>query len=95
LNKLTNFDVLIVYAEGLASSCYDKTNKSLTPFRGKNKSYNEVYGYFLKTCWRLGLKAGFTTSADIIGPGFCRSFWIFKDTRLNNLSYSQGYANLN
>lgn len=75
--------MLIVYAEGLASSCYDKTNKSLTPFDvlGKNNGYNHVYGYFLETCQRLGLKAGFTTSADIIGPGFCRSFWVFKEDK--------------
>lgn len=80
MNKLTSFEVLIVYAEGLAISAYDKTNKSEIPFDidKKNKDYNEVYGYFLETCEKLGLKAAFTTSADIIGPGFCRSFWTYK-----------------
>ena len=71
--------MLIVYAEGLASSCYDKTNKSETPFIGRNETYNEVYGYFLEVCEKFGIKAAFTTSADIIGPGFCRSFWLFAD----------------
>lgn len=72
--------MLIVYAEGMAISSYDKSNKSATPFdiNKKNKDYNEVYGYFLETCEKLGLKAAFTTSADIIGPGFCRSFWTYK-----------------
>lgn len=67
-----------MYAEGLACSSYDKTNKSQTPFIGKNETYNQVYGYFLETCQRYGLKAGFSTSADIIGPGFCRSYWVCK-----------------
>lgn len=73
--------MLIVYAQGLAISAYDKTNKSETPFdvSGKNNGYNEVYGYFLQICEKLGLKAGFSTSADIIGPGFCKSFWTYKD----------------
>lgn len=79
MNKLTSFEVLIVYAEGMAISAYDKTNKSETPFIGKNETYNEVYGYFLETCQKLNIKAGFTTSADIIGPGFCKSFWTYRD----------------
>lgn len=81
MNKLTSFEVLIVYAEGMAISAYDKSNKSLTPFdpSGKNKDYNIVYGYFLETCEKIGLKVAFTTSADIIGPGFCRSFWTYKE----------------
>jgi hypothetical protein len=50
LNKLTNFDVLIVYAEGMAISSYGKTNQGATPFDmlGRNKDYNVVYGYFWK-----------------------------------------------
>ena len=80
MNKLTTFDVLIVYAQGLARSAYH-TSKHLAPFAvgSRNESYNIVYGYFLKTCQDFGLKAGFTTSADIIGPGFCRSFWQYTD----------------
>lgn len=69
------FDVLIVYSETLAASA--SGTKSHTPFlSGSGKeSYNLVYGYFLKICRNLNLKAAFTTSADIIGPGFCRSYW--------------------
>ena len=94
MNKLTSFEVLIVYAEGLAISSYDKTNKSETPFDilKKNNGYNEVYGYFLETCEKMNLKAAFTTSADIIGPGFCRSFWIYKNSKwvkVNSSCYSK------
>jgi hypothetical protein len=60
-----SFDVLIVYAEGLASSSYDKTNKSITPFTGKNEPYNEVYGYFLETCELINLKA--ETTQNLLG----------------------------
>ncbi len=81
MNKLTNFDVLIVYAEGMTQSSYDKTNKSKTPFIKKNKPYNQVYGYFLEICELYGLKVGFSTSADIIGPGFCRSYWTCKSDK--------------
>lgn len=86
--------MLIVYAEGLAISSYDKSNKSATPFdiNKKNKDYNEVYGYFLETCEKFGLKAAFTTSADIIGPGFCRSYWVYKADKwikVNSPCYSK------
>jgi len=94
LSKLTSFDVLIVYAEGMTVSAYDKSNKSKTPFEvsGKNNGYNEVYGYFLETCQKLKLSAAFTTSADIIGPGFCKSFWTYKNSKwikVNSTCYSK------
>ena len=77
MNQPTCFDVLIVYAQSLAISAYD-TNQN-TPFASSspNASYNLVYGYFLQICQKLGLTAAFTTSADIIGPGLCRSFWTY------------------
>jgi len=80
MNKLISFDVLIVYSESLARSASSASVKTTTPFPkiSRNQSYNTVYGYFLETCNKLNLKAAFTTSADIIGPGFCRSFWTFK-----------------
>lgn len=73
--------MLIVYAEGLAQSSYDKTNISQTPFIKKYEAYNDVYGYFLERCTDYDLKVAFCTSADIIGPGFCRSYWMFKDNK--------------
>ena len=80
MKKITNFDVLIVYSEKLANSADSLSGKITTPFsRGSNKeSYNLVYGYFLKTCRKNKLKVAFTTSADIIGAGLVRSYWLFR-----------------
>jgi hypothetical protein len=79
MTKLTTFDVLVVYSQNIARSA--SAISSPTPFApgSRNESYNTVYGYFLHTCQRAGLSVAFTTSADIIGPGFCRSFWTFND----------------
>ncbi|MDP4010128.1 MAG: hypothetical protein Q8P53_04085 [Candidatus Shapirobacteria bacterium] len=81
MTKLNYFDVLIVYSEALAASASNTSTENISPFsRGsRNESYNTVYGYFLETCNKFKLNAAFTTSADIIGPGFCRSYWKFKD----------------
>jgi len=83
MNNLVRFDVLIVYNESLAVSATGGQNKSKMPFPkgSKNESYNIVYGYFLETCQRFNLKAAFTTSADIIGAGTCRSFWQIKNNK--------------
>ncbi len=80
MNKTTNFDVLIVYSEKLANSASSVSGVINAPFpkRSNNESYNLVYGYFLKTCQKNNLKAAFTTSADIIGPGKCQSYWLFE-----------------
>lgn len=79
MNNATYFDVLIVYSEKLATSASNLSTKNITPFplNSRNKFYNTVYGYFLEVCHKFNLKAAFTTSADIIGPGNCRSFWQF------------------
>ncbi len=81
MNKLNIFDVLVVYTESLAVSASGACETNNTPFPegSKNESYNEVYGYFLEVCRRKGLKAAFSTSTDITGPGTCGSFWIYKD----------------
>ncbi|MEI8067333.1 MAG: hypothetical protein WCG91_00080 [Candidatus Shapirobacteria bacterium] len=83
MNKITYFDVLIVYTETIATSASDSSKENLTPFPSgsRNESYNIVYSYFLEICEKLKLKAAFTTSADIIGPGSCQSFWIFKNKK--------------
>ena len=79
MNQITNFDVLIVYSEKLANSA-SSTRVITAPFpKGSdNESYNLVYSYFLKNCRKNNLKAAFTTSADIIGPGKCQSYWLFE-----------------
>jgi glutathione synthase/RimK-type ligase-like ATP-grasp enzyme len=93
MTKLTNLDVLIVYSENLAASAGSSAAIRTTPFSAlsKNKSYNIVYGYFLEICAKFNLSAGFASSADIIGPGFCKSFWTFKEgqwAKVNHTCYS-------
>ena len=77
MNQATNFDVLIVYSKRLAKSASSISEDITEPFRYR-KDYNLVYGYFLKICQKNNLKAAFTTSADIVGPGKCQSYWLFK-----------------
>jgi glutathione synthase/RimK-type ligase-like ATP-grasp enzyme len=79
MNQVTNFDVLIVYSEKLANSANSVNEVITAPFpKGfDNESYNLVYSYFLKCCRKNNLKAAFTTSADIIGAGLVRSYWLF------------------
>lgn len=81
MNKITNLDILIVYSEKLANSVSSLSGVINAPFpKGSdNENYNLVYGYFLKTCQKNNLKAAFTTSADIIGPGKCQSYWLFEN----------------
>lgn len=83
MNKIIHFDALIVYTETLANSAVCAVEVKQTPFakRSKNESYNTVYGYFLERCKRKGLNVAFTTSADIIGPGYCRSYWSFRNKK--------------
>jgi glutathione synthase/RimK-type ligase-like ATP-grasp enzyme len=80
MNKINNFDVLIVYSEKLALSASDSSVENRTPFLkgSNNESYNVVYGYFMETCKKLNLKAAFTTSKDIIGAGTCSSYWQYE-----------------
>jgi glutathione synthase/RimK-type ligase-like ATP-grasp enzyme len=83
MTKLVSFDVLIVYNGRLAVSASDKSTDINTPFpsNSSKKEYNDVYAYFLKKCQQSGLTVGFSTSSDIIGPGFCRSSWQLKDAK--------------
>lgn len=93
MTKLTSFDVLIVYAQSISKSATD--TKTLVPFPvgSLNESYNIVYSYFLEVCEQQSLTAAFTTSADIIGPGFCKSYWTFKDKTWHKFT-SPGYSAL-
>lgn len=77
LSRATRLDLIIVYSQSLAKSA---SSPSHTPFPqgSKNQFYNTVYGYFLRSCQKAKLKAGFATSADIIGPGLCKSYWKFE-----------------
>ncbi|HUV42624.1 MAG TPA: ATP-grasp domain-containing protein [Patescibacteria group bacterium] len=81
MNQITTFDVLIVYSKRLAISANSVSEDVTAPFAkgSDSESYNLVYGYFLKTCRKNNLKAAFTTSADIVGAGKCRSYWLFEN----------------
>src|SRR3972149_10520864 len=93
--KTKHFDVLIVYSERLARSANSLSDEVLTPFpKGGNKeTYNVVYGYFLTLCKKNNLKAAFTTSADIMGAGRCRSYWLFENNTWIKVRAS-GYSKL-
>lgn len=81
MNKLARLDVLVVYSGYAATSASSVNIDSITPFSlsGKRKNYDNAYGYFLEACRKMGLKAGFATSADVIGAGACRSYWVYKN----------------
>lgn len=83
MNNNTRFDVLVVYNGALAASASGASNDNTKPFQegSRNESYNNVYGYFLEICRKFNLKAAFTTSTDIIGAGYCKSFWQYKRKR--------------
>lgn len=70
----TPLDVLIVYNGNLVASA---TSAASVPFPATNASCNLAYAYFLATCARLGLSAGFSSSTGIIGAGTCRSYWSY------------------
>lgn len=81
MNKITTFDVIVVYSESLATSANSLSKDVTAPFAkgSSNESYNLVYSYFLETCQKNNLKAAFSTSADIIDAGTCKSYWLFKN----------------
>jgi hypothetical protein len=66
-------DVLIVYTQSNSMSASSKLKGNVTPFalsKGR-EHYARAYAYFLAQCKKIGLKAAFTTSKDIVGPGWC------------------------
>jgi len=91
MNKLQNFDVLIVYNSATAKSA---STDSLFPFNSDTPDniYNGVYGHFLEVCRKRGLKAAFSTSSDVLGPGLCKSFWSYRDNKWSK-SFSPCYSN--
>src|SRR5258708_2065768 len=79
MKNINQFDVLVVYSHGIAKSA-DSVNATTTaPFIGERAHYNNAYAYFLTVCAENNLKAAFTTSADIIGNGTCKSYWLFEN----------------
>lgn len=78
---MINLDVLVVYSAGIALSSLVLDAVSMHPFAldSAQANYNLSYAYFLESCKKLNLKAGFTTSLDIIGPGTCQSYWTYEN----------------
>lgn len=78
MNNISNLDVLIVYNSATAKSA---DTLASSPFKkdSSNDIYNGVYGHFLEVCHKNGLKAAFSTSSDVVGPGLCKSSWSFKN----------------
>ena len=84
--EIKPYDVIVVYTESVANSAKDKKYKEKTPFSSKKryKIYNDSYRYFLSRCKKMGIRAAFATSKDIIGPGFFQSFWTFDKDWVRN-----------
>jgi glutathione synthase/RimK-type ligase-like ATP-grasp enzyme len=85
-------DLIVVYSE-FANSAGDKQYKEKAPFsfKGRYEIYNDSYSYFLVKCKKMGIKAAFTSSKDIIGPGLFQSFWTYnkKWIRHSGKAYSK------
>ena len=81
MDKITTFDVMIVYSEHLSASANSLSEDVTAPFTKEsgNESYNLVYSYFIKTCQKNNLTAAFASAADIVGAGKCQGYWLFED----------------
>lgn len=81
MKNIAHLDVLVVYSAYAATSASSVNVDSITPFSlsRTRKNYDNAYSYFLESCRKIGLKAGFTTSADVVGAGVCRSYWVYKN----------------
>lgn len=77
---MDKFDVLVVYSSRRAVSASSTIKNEGGPFfrAGRSDDLGHAYAYFLEVCRQMKLKAALTTSADIIGPGRCRSYWRHK-----------------
>ncbi|NQU78161.1 hypothetical protein HQ545_00160 [Candidatus Woesearchaeota archaeon] len=92
-NEITTYDVMVVYSESDINNAISKKDLGKTPFSSKGSCgiYNDSYRYFLLKCKKMGIKAAFATSKDIIGPGLFQNFWIYdkKWIRKHSTAYSQ------
>jgi glutathione synthase/RimK-type ligase-like ATP-grasp enzyme len=79
MKQIANLDILIVYNSTLALSAAVPDSVSMLPFPegSVQANYNLSYAYFLQTCAKRGLTAGFAASNDVSGPGQCKHYWTF------------------
>lgn len=94
MEKSVFLDVLVVYNHNIAQSASSIDPKVNLPFSDKSKraNYNIAYSYFLETCAKNNLSAGFTTSGDFVGEGKFGSFWQYINTKwvkVNKPCYSE------
>jgi hypothetical protein len=90
--KVKLYDVIVVYSESIANSARDKQYREKSPFsfKGRYGIYNDSYRYFLLRCKKMGIKAAFATSKDIIAPGLFQSFWTYDKEWVRN--YGKAYC---
>ncbi|MDQ3008736.1 MAG: hypothetical protein M3Q81_03995 [bacterium] len=81
--KIRNFDVLVVYTEDTAKSASDLSYTESSPFPADADCalYSKSYAYFIESCHEVGLTCAFTTSADVIGAGACKSYWLYSNEK--------------
>jgi len=91
-SKIKAYDVIVVYSESIANSARDKQYREKYPFSSKDRhgDYNDSYRYFLSRCKKMGIKAAFATSKDIITPGLFQSFWTYDKEWVRN--YGKAYS---
>lgn len=91
--KAIVFDLIIVYSSLNYNKATSPEDLGKFPFssQGDSDIYNESYQYFLLQCEAAGIKAAFTTSKDIIGPGLFQKFWTYDTqwTRNHEKAYAQ------
>lgn len=95
MTKPISFDVLIVYNHNIAQTASATSEAISTPFPNHSSAslYNYVYAYFLQVCHQYKLTAALTTSADIVGPGRCSSYWQYSRNFWSKVN-SPGYSTL-
>lgn len=77
MTHATALDVLIVYNGKIARSAKGTDLSPRAPFEA-DSGCNPAYAYFLTTCHKLGLRAGLSSSTDIIAAGTCSSYWTYQ-----------------
>ncbi len=92
-SKIKAYDAIVVYSESIANSARDKQYREKSPFPSKDGhdgGHNDSYRCFLLRCKKMGIKAVFATSKDIIAPGLFQSFWTYDKKWVRN--YSKAYS---
>ena len=89
---IKKFDLAIVFTRSKTKSAGDDSYNGKNPFLQKFEIFNDSYNYFLSMCKNIRIKAVFTTSEDIIGPGLFRSFWTYDKKWIRNKC--QAYSNI-